>query len=205
MRRAWQLLRWALATEWRMYVGAARLAARRPDVPDDTEPVRYVGSVSVLLWAITAVSTVELVVLHVIIPWHTVRLVADVVGIWGVVWCLGFTACHYVYPHLAGPDALRLRVQRHRAAVTVPWDAVASVRTRERSLESGRAVQVADGVVSVAVAKRTDVEVTLARPLTVEVDGVTHEVHEVRVGVDEPRALAELVRRRTSSGASGRI
>lgn len=203
MRRAWGLLRWALVTEWRMYVGAARLLARRRDVPDDSEPVPYVGSVSVLLWAFTVVSAVELVALHLIIPWHTVRLVADVLGIWGVVWCFGFTACHYVYPHLAAPEGLRLRLQRRHPALVVPWHLVQSVRVRERSLESGQALQVDGAVLSVAAAKRTDLELVLSAPLAVEVGGVTHEVHEVRVGVDEPRRVAELVRRRTDSGARG--
>lgn len=204
MTRAWHLLRLALVTEWRMYVGLFRLLARRPDVPADATPVRYVGAVSLLLWVITIVSAVELVALHLIIPWHGVRLVADVVGVWGLAWCLGLTACHYVYPHLATDDGLHLRLQRHATAVLVPWDAVAGVRTRERSLESGSAVVVEDRVVSVALAKRTSLELVLHRPLAVTVKGVTHEVHEVRVYVDDAREVAAMVRSRATGGATSR-
>jgi hypothetical protein len=192
--RTWDLLRLAVVTEWRMYVGAARLLARRPDVPDDAVAVRYVGAVAAPLWGFTVVSAVELVVLHLVLPWPTVRLAADVLGVWGLVWCLGLTACHYVYPHLAAPDGLRLRVARRRPALTIPWDAVAGVRVRERSLESGRAVQVHDRVASFPVSSLTTVEVVLAHPLRVTVRGLVHEVDEVRIGVDDPRELASLVR-----------
>lgn len=202
MRRAWHLLRWALVTEWRMYVGAARMLTRRRDVPDDAVAVPYVGAVSVLLWAFTVVSAVELVALHLVLPWEGVRLAADVLGIWGVVWCLGLTACHYVYPHLATTEGLELRLQRHRPTVVVPWTAVASVRVRERSLESGAALVVDPArVLSFGVAKRTSLDLTLRSPLPVEVKGVTHEVDEVRVNVDDPRRVAELVRGRISGGA----
>ncbi len=201
MRRAWPGLRFLLVTEWRMYVGAARLLARRPDVPADAMPVRYAGAVAALLWAFTVVSAVELVALHLILPWHAARLVADVVGIWGVVWCLGMTGCHYVYPHLVTPSALRLRTARKADAVTVPWANVAAVRVRERSTESGRALQVGDGLAQVVVGQRTNVELTLDTPLTVTDRGVTHEVREVRVYADDARALVTTVRSRLDSGA----
>lgn len=202
MRRAWALVRWALVTEWRMYVGAARMLTRRSDVPDDAVALPHVGAVSVLLWAFTAVSAVELVALHVVLPWEGVRLAADVLGIWGVVWCLGLTACHYVYPHLATAEGLELRLQRHRPAVVVPWTSVASVRVRERSLESGAALVVDPArVLSVGVAKRTSLDLALSRPLAVEVKGVTHEVDEVRVYVDDPREAAALLRELRSGGA----
>lgn len=198
---AWRLAWFLLVTEWRMYVGAARLLARRPDVPAGSVAVPYVAPVAALLWAFTVVSAVELVALHFIIPWEGVRLVADVLGVWGVVWCFGLTGCHYVYPHLAGPDDLRLRLQRHAAAVTVPWDVVASVRVRDRNLESGKAVQVDGRTASVPVDKRTNLELVLSRPVAVVVRGVTHEVDEVRVHVDDPRETARLARAFMGSGA----
>ncbi len=183
------LLKLALTTELRMYAGALRLLARRIDVPDGATPVRYVGALAAVLWAFTIVSAVELVALHLIIPWHTVRIVADVLGIWGVLWCLGMTGCHYVYPHLVTVGALRVRMARRDDIVTIPWSAVAGVSTRERGVDGGRAVQVDDGVLLVTVGKRTNVEVRLAAPLAVAVRGETHEVSAVRLFADDPRAL----------------
>ena len=202
MRRVVALVRFLLVTEWRMYVGAARLLARRPDVPAGATPVPYAGAVAAVLWAITAVSAVELVALHLILPWHTVRLVADILGIWGVIWCLGLTGCHYVYPHLVTDAALRVRSTRRHETVTVPWDAVAGVRMRERGIDDGSELQVADGALLVGAGKRTNVELSLSRPLSVTVRGVTHEVHEVRVFADDARALATLARANLQGGAA---
>ncbi len=38
------------------------------------------------------VSVLELVVVHLLLPWETVRLIADVLSIWGLVWMVGFLA-----------------------------------------------------------------------------------------------------------------
>ena len=196
---------WALRLEWRMYVGGFRLLTRRSDVPPGSTPLAYVGAVSALLWGITAVSLVELVALHLILPWEGVRLAADILGIWGVVWCLGFTACHYVYPHLLVPDAVVLRTAEREAAVRVPLTSIAAVSQRERSLESSKALQVSDGVLSVVVASRTNVELHLDPPLEVTVRGVVHEVREVRLCADEAREAARLIRAQVGSGAPGSI
>lgn len=198
------LLRTAVSTELRRYAGAVRLLTGRPDVPEGSEPVRYVGAVAALLWAFTIVSAVELVALHFIIPWHTVRIVADVLGIWGVLWCLGLTGCHYVYPHLVTTEGLRVRMARRDDVATIPWSAIGGVGTRERSVESGRAVQVDGGVLLVTVGKRTNVEVRLTAPLPVAVRGVTHEVTAVRLFADDPKRVREAWDQRSSDHADQR-
>ena len=136
----WALFAWRF--EVNLYKSLFRFVTRRPDVPAGSTGVRYVGAVSVLLWAFVIGSAVELVVLHVILPWEKVRLVADIVGIWGLMWMLGFTASHYVYPHLVGADGLRLR-SGHHVAVDVPWDAVAGASTRERSVDGSKSLMYA--------------------------------------------------------------
>ncbi len=101
-----------------------------------------------LLWAFVIGSAVELVALHVILPWETVRLAADILGIWGLMWMLGFTASHYVYPHLdrrrGAPAA-----SGHHVAVDVPWDAIAGAGTRERSVDGNKSLVHQDGVLLV--------------------------------------------------------
>ncbi len=160
----WVLFAWRF--EVNLYKSLFRFVTRRPDVPAGATGVRYVGAISVLLWAFVIGSAVELVALHVILPWETVRLAADILGIWGLMWMLGFTASHYVYPHLLGADGLRLR-SGHHVAVDVPWDAVAGASTRERSVDGNRSLIHQDGVLLVPMGSRTNVEVRLARPLEV--------------------------------------
>ena len=163
-------------------------------------PHPYVGAVSVLLWAFIGGSTVELVALHLILPWETVRLVADVLGVWGLVWMIGLAGSYRVFPHLVTDEGVRVR-NGHTTDLLVPWDAIASVRTREHSAPSSRAVQLdpATRTLSVVVAGRTNVELVLGRPFTVPVKGVEEEVLEVRLFADEHRDLLREVRARLDS------
>lgn len=205
LSRIWAGACWALRTEWRMYVGVWRLLSRRPDVPTGSRPIRYVGAVSVLLWAFTVLSVVELAVVHVVLPWEKVRLAADVLGIWGVVWILGMTGCHYVYPHLVTDRALRVRHTERKDLVTVPWDLLRSASTRERSLSTSRRLLVSEdegvAVLNVVVGSRTNVDLRLHRPLAVTVRDSSHVVEEVRLFADDPGDLVRQVRDRAQPAA----
>jgi hypothetical protein len=202
MKKLLATVRWAVRTELRMYAGAARLILRRPDVPEGARPVRYVGAVSALLWGFTGVSTVELVALHLIVPWEGVRLGFDILGIWGVLWCLGMTGCHYVYPHLLTESVLRVRLAARHDVVTVPLDAVASVGTRERSHQGSRKVSVDEsGVLVVAVGGRTNLTLRLTRPIEATVRGCSHLVREVQIYTDEARETGAALREHLGSGA----
>ena len=175
MRTIGRLVQFAWRFELALYKSLARFVARRPDVPRGATPASYVGAVSVLLWAFVIGSAVELVALHVALPWERVRLAADVLGLWGLMWALGYTASNYVYPHLVSETGVRLR-NGHHVDVEVPWDAVERAGARERSVEGSRSLICDDGVLSVAVGGRTNVDLRLSRPLRVPVRGTTATV-----------------------------
>ena len=137
-------VRFAWNFEINLYRSLFRLLARRPAVPAGATPVPYVGAVSLLLWAFVVGSAVELVALHLVLPWESVRLVADIVGLWGLLWMLGLTASHYVYPHVLDDTAMVLRAG-HTDIVVVPWAAVERLSTRERSVDSSRSPQLDAG------------------------------------------------------------
>lgn len=205
MTRLLAAVRWALRNELRMYAGAARLLRRRPDVPHQATPVRYVGAVSAVLWGFTGVSTIEVIAVHLIVPWESVRLGLDILGIWGVVTCVGMTGCHYVYPHLITETALRVRFAARPDVVAIPIDAVASVSTRERSHQGRRSVSVDEtGALVVAVGSRTNLDLRLARPVEATVRGHTQLVREVRIYVDEARETRATLLARLQSGADSR-
>ena len=198
--RGWVHFAWRF--EVNLYKSLYRFLTRRPDVPEGATGVRYVGAISVLLWAFVIGSAVELVVLHVILPWEKVRLAADIVGIWGLMWMLGFTASHYVYPHVVSADGLRLR-NGHHVTVDVPWAAVAGASTRERSVDGNKSLIHQDDVLLVPVGGRTNVEVRLARPLEVVVRGEPVEVTEVRFFADEPRPVWQRIAQEVSARSGG--
>ncbi|MET8149697.1 hypothetical protein ACIBSW_23505 [Actinoplanes sp. NPDC049668] len=174
---------------------------RRPRVSDPGDaPFAYVGVIKPILGTFIALSVVEIpifdvVVTHVV-PWHPARWIVLGLGVWGLLWMLGFLATLTVHPHIVGDRGIRVR---HGANVdfTVPWDEVASVSKRYRSVPTNKSVQfeVHDGrrVLNVAVGKQTSIDVRLRRPLTFDLPtGPSEPVDEIRIYADDadgfPRA-----------------
>lgn len=204
MTTARSLARRAVLFEIALYRSLFRWVTRRPDVPAGGAAFSYVGAVALLLWVFIGVSAVELVVVHLLLPWETIRLVADVIGIWGLLWMFGLTASYTVHPHVVTTSGLLIR-QGHGIDIAVPWDAVATVGVRERSRDTSKALQVDRSeqavVLNVVMGSRTDVDVRLRRPLLVPVRGAEESVTEIRMYADEPRALVAAAREHLSPAA----
>jgi hypothetical protein len=147
-------------------------------------PHPYAGALTMILLLFTAMAAIETVVLHVVLPWDAVRLVCDVVSIWGLLWMLGYFASVRVHPHLVTDDALRVR-SGTSVDLVVPWSQVDAVVKQRHPFDSSKRLLVADGVAAVPVLKETNVVVRLTSPLTVRGDDVT----EVRLFADDPAAL----------------
>lgn len=180
-----------------------RWVTRRPDVPSDAVGFAYVGAVALLLWVIIVVSAVELVGVHLILPWAAVRMVADTLSLVVLVWILGQLASLSVYPHLATGSGLRIR---NGAAIdiTVPWDSIATIGVRERSCDGPRTLHVdrdeqGSGVLSVVMASRTNVDVTLRCPLVVPVGKGEEPVMALRLYADDARGLVSRAKERLAT------
>jgi hypothetical protein len=142
VKAAAALARRVLRFELGLYRSLARWVARRPRVPAGAAPFAYVGAVAAVLWAFIVVSAIEVVAVHLLLPWETVRLVVDILGLWGLVWMIGMLASLSVHPHLVDGAGLHVRYGAG-TSVTVPWEAVASVAARRRSLERSKTLQLA--------------------------------------------------------------
>jgi hypothetical protein len=208
LRKAYALARWLVRLEIGIWRSLFLLAARRvPGRGPGVQTFPYAREVSPLLGAFIFVSALELVVVHLILPWATIRTVLLVLSIWGLVWMIGFLASMRVFPHLLDERGLRLRYGTS-VDVRVPWEAIASVTASRRSLTSGRSVQLLgtdDGqAVAVAVLKRTRVDVVLHGPTTLELPDGPAEVTAVRFDADDPKAVVAAVRDRLADrSASG--
>jgi len=171
-----------------------RTAGMRPGA----EAFAYHRQIAPIIGAFIFVSAIELPVVHLLIPWDTVRLVVLFLSVWGLLWMIGLLASMKVFPHLLDADGLRVRYGAH-VDVFVPWHAVATVAAKRRSVESGRSLQVEDGVASVPVMKQTRVDVALREPVRVGED----EVREVRLYVDSPKTFVPAVRERLAEHVPG--
>ena len=93
LRRAFSLVRRFVILEigiWRslfLWV-TRRVSGQGPAV----EVFSYAKELAPLMGAFIFVSAIELPVVHVLLPWETVRLVLLVLSVWGLLWMIGFRA-----------------------------------------------------------------------------------------------------------------
>jgi hypothetical protein len=186
VRAAWRFARWLVRLEigiWRsLWLWIRR---RKSGVRPGVEPVSYAKEITPVLAVFVVLSLVELPVVHVLIPWDSVRLVVLVLSVWGLLWMVGYLASVRVFPHLLSPHGLRVRFGTH-VDIEVPWSAVEGVSARRGSVPTGGSVVVEDGAVSVPVMKQTRVTVVLREATRLSLPDGEREVGEVRFYVDKP-------------------
>ena len=199
------LVRWLVVLEIGIWRSLFLLVTRRvPGRGPGVEAFSYVRAVAPIMGAFIFVSALELVVVHLLLPWEVIRLILLVLSVWGLLWMVGYLASMKVFPHLVGPEELRVR-SGTGADIVVPWEAVAAVRQRRGCVRSLRRVQVERGddgaVASVPVLKLTRVEVVLREPTTVSLPDGPAEVTAVRLYADDHRGLVARARERLASRA----
>jgi hypothetical protein len=214
--RVFSPVRWLVTLEigiWRslFLLVTRRVSGQGPGV----QAFSYAKAITPIMGAFVFVSALELPVVDLLLPWETVRLIAIVLSVWGLLWMVGLLASMKVFPHLVDDHGLRIRYGT-RADIRIPWEAIASVATRRGRVPTRKHVQLErsdDGtVVDVAVLKLTNVEVALHGATTIGLPDGPEEVIGARFYVDDPRGLVSTVRERldrkrrseatSSSGAS---
>jgi hypothetical protein len=148
-----------------------RVAGQGPGV----QTFSYGKQITPLLWAFVFVSAIELPVVHLLIPWDTVRLVVLVLSVWGLLFMIGMAASMKVFPHLLDAGGIRVRYGA-TTDIHLPWHEVEAVRARRGTDEAAH---------NVAVMNQTRIAVSLRRPRAFEGE----EVGEVRLYVDDPRGF----------------
>jgi hypothetical protein len=101
----------ALIFELNLDKSLLRWLSRRPSIPPGFEPVGYAQPATPMmaLWIFASAATLPLV--HVLVPWHGVRISLLAIGVRGLVW-LGALAGLRTYPHLLGSPSRRLLRRR---------------------------------------------------------------------------------------------
>ncbi len=202
LRRLPLLLRGAVLFELALYRSLARWVAHRPDVPGGATPIGYSRLVAPMLWLWIFGSTVEVVVVEVVLrhldqAWAAaLRVPLLLLGIWGVLWMLGMLASMRVRPHLLTDAELRVR-SGARTWLVVPLGTVAAIRFVEHDVPGLiRSLHVEGALALVGVGNRTNLELQLTEPTTVRTStgGVT--VDRVGLWVDDPREATAMLRTR---------
>lgn len=204
LRRLPGLLWRLVVLELRLYWSLLRWLARRPSHggPED-ETVTYARLVTPVMWLWIFASAMEVPLIHVLVPWDSIRFPLLVIGVWGLLWMVGLLSSLWVHPHLVGPSHLRVR---HGAATDLPvaWADVASVTSEHRDLDSTvwtlQPVETDRGtVLQVAVSGQVNVHLTFHEPVVLRTHKLTAGWVEAEyVGLslfaDDPRDAVERVR-----------
>lgn len=193
LRRTYSLARWLILLEvgiWRsLFLWVTR---RVPGQRRGVQSFSYAQQVTPILGGFIFVSAVEVPVVHLLLPWQTVRFIVLGIGIWGLLWMVGLLASMRVFRHLLDDTALHIR-RGTNVAIRIPWDAVESVNGRRGSVRTNKPVQVEgsddSAVAHVAVLKQTNVAVVLSRSIPVQLSDGAQQVTEVRFYVDDLRAF----------------
>ena len=201
-RTPWQLTRYlmrrALLMEVWGYVSIYRFVLRRPRVPRGARAFTYHRPVLPLIVVFIVVSTIELVVVDVLVRrWETVRMSLLVLGIWGLVWMYGLLFGFLTRPHAVGPTGLRLR-SGAEIEVALAWDRIESVTRRKRSdPDKQPQVTVADDgtrVLHLHIQNETNVDVVLVEPVEARLPRGHETVSRIAVFVDDPEAFVAAAR-----------
>lgn len=204
VRQVGALVRHAVVFEINIYKSLLRWVLRRPSVPPGSAPVGYARMVTPVLALWIFGSAVEVPVVHVLVPWHGVRITLLVLGVWSLMWMVGFLAGLRSYPHLLQPDTLRIR-NGPVHDIAIPFAEIARVTVGEKSLPSSMWVlqpePTDDGIhLNVTVSGQVNVHVVLRRPLPVATRKGRMTITAVSFWADEPRQVLALL---IGSGTAG--
>ncbi|NEK60500.1 hypothetical protein GCU56_21820 [Geodermatophilus sabuli] len=186
-----QVLRTMLRSEagnWRALADAIR---RRPPATGGAVALPYAGQDGAAMGVIGGLGLLELVVVHVLVPWPVLRWVLFALGLYGLVWFAGFVVSLRRHPHLLRPGALELRFG-HVRSVHVPLAGLVGVR---RHVQGGhrRNVELDGDRLAVSFMGETNVELRFDPPVQVEgqpgpVVRVAFSAHDAAAAVRELRA-----------------
>ena len=171
------------------------LAGRRR-FPEGAVPVGYAQGMMTLPVAMAVVTIVEVLIVHLLVPWLWLRILLLILSIWGVLFLFGFLATRIVHPHFVTTDALHLRWGR-TTVLTVPLSAIAvAVRHTHHADTQPRAE---DGLLVLTQFQSTNVKLCFTAsvpaqpPVPAKDRPADFRASEVLLHVDDPDRFLHLV------------
>jgi hypothetical protein len=146
-----------------------------------------------MLWAVCCLGALELGVVHVLTAdWPAVQWGLFGIGVYALLWFLGFGLALRQHPHVLRDDELVLRFGHFRA-VRIPLVHLAGVRTGAVSGHK-RNLVLGDSYLALPVMGDTNLELRFEPPVDVQVRGAPHALSRISCYVDGPREAAGLLR-----------
>jgi len=156
----------------------------------------YGDRFTLVLGAVCCLGALELGVVHVLTArWPVVQWSLFALGVYALLWVLGFGLSLRQHPHVLRSGELVLRFGHFRA-VRVPLERVASVRSGAVSGHA-RNLVLDDDALTMAVMGDTNLELRFEPGVEVAVGGAVRSFTRIAFYVDDPRSAARVLRAST--------
>lgn len=172
--------------------------------PEDVT-ISYAAGRGGVYLMIGVVGVIELLAVHLILPWHRLgtwswlQWCAFAVSAYGAVWLLAWWAAQHAHPHLITDDELVLR-NATLVTMRVPLERIGHVSPRRRGLGSEGRLMLG----GLGGGTNLDIDLVEPAPWRSFTGRRSREVTAVSLEVDDPRLAAQLLtramRRRTQLG-----
>lgn len=185
-----------VAFEIRAFQSLILALAGRRRVPEGSVPFGYTRGMMTLPVALAVVSLVEVLVVHLLVPWLWLRILLLLLSVWGMLFLFGLLATRVVHPHFVGGDVLHIRWGR-TTVLTAPLSAVAAAVRHAHHTDSHPRAE--DGLLVLSQFQSTNVRLRFtdpvpARPPVAAKDHPTEfRASEVLLHVDEPERFLRLL------------
>lgn len=179
-----------------------RWIRRRPDVAPGQQTMSYGSEIRPIMWIMVFLAPLEILVIELLLPWETARIVLLVLAIYGTVWVLGFLGALSSRPHVVGNGNLKLRFV-HFVSVSIPLRGEVSVK-KARHSGYKKSVNIHDGILAMPIGDSTNLTLTLSAPVMVrpKPGAPEQEISEVRFSADDPEKALELLQSHNPKVAS---
>jgi hypothetical protein len=185
-----------VAFEIRAFQSLVLALTGRRRVPEGAVPFGYTRGMMTLPVALAVVSLVEVLVVHLLVPWLWLRILLLLLSVWGVLFLFGFLATRVVHPHFVAGDVLHLRWGR-TMVLTAPLSAVAAAVRHAHHTDSHPRAE--DGLLVLSQFQSTNVRLRFtdpvpARPPVAAKDRpADFRASEVLLHVDDPERFLQLL------------
>ena len=189
-------VRKAIVAEVGLLTAVARVVTRRPPrVPAHGTAITSTRGTLATPIAFAVATVIEIVVLHLIIPWLSLAAAVTLLSVYTLILLFGVIAVRWQHPHYATGTALVLRNGTYTVAavhfediqgVTVIHDGMATYPMVDGSL--ARLANANGCSVSVKLTSAQRIKLTGRRR------AAEHTVTEIRLAADDPKSVVEMLR-----------
>ena len=181
----------ALRAEREFLISAFRVMCRRPPrVPSAAIAVAAKKGTVALPVAFATVTVIEIVVVHLVLPWQSVATILTLASIYGMLLLFGIIATRWQHPHYVTDSELVLRNGTHVIAA-IPREDILRVQVQHDGTATSPVVEGA--VAKLPTMEGSSVSISFREPLhlrlTRSARETEHAVSEVRIAADDPRGV----------------